>query len=330
MPTAKKVTSSSTTAKTQSATPKTVTKSVTQELAKPVSQVTSTAKGNPVMGSFADRFVAFLLDALLLGVLLMVGYVALVIFFGILFAIFGDSDAVMMTLSGLSVIFWIAYFTLGYTFYFYYFYKKSGATPGKKVMQLKVVKTKDFRYLTFWETFLREVIGKRFISQFFFYLGYFWYYMSEKRQAWQDMLASTYVVKTDEKGTILMSGPAEYKQEPVKTFVPLGCMFVATVILMMAIFGVIAGAMGLASQSLEYQDGMQDLRYDMDNNNLKDTDANLNYQFDYNGETGPQESGSETPMTPEEYQQYQDQIDQLLQQMNVEFEGSPTGSGEKQ
>ncbi len=69
---------------------------------------------------------------------------------------------------------------------------KSGATPGKQMMGIKVVRT-DGKNLSLWQAFLREVIGK-FISGLVFMLGYLWVLWDKNRQAWHDHIAGTYVV----------------------------------------------------------------------------------------------------------------------------------------
>jgi uncharacterized RDD family membrane protein YckC len=67
-----------------------------------------------------------------------------------------------------------------------------GTTPGKSLLGLRVIKT-DGSYTGFWTMFLREFIGK-FISGFFFCLGYFWAIWDKDRQAWHDKIAGTVVV----------------------------------------------------------------------------------------------------------------------------------------
>lgn len=69
---------------------------------------------------------------------------------------------------------------------------KTGATPGKQMMGIKVVRT-DGHNLSLWQAFLREVIGK-FISGLVFMLGYLWVLWDKNRQAWHDHIAGSYVV----------------------------------------------------------------------------------------------------------------------------------------
>lgn len=55
--------------------------------------------------------------------------------------------------------------------------------------------------------------------------------MSEKRQTWHDLIASTYVVKTDEKGEVLLNGPATYEKKPLYT-----CLSFLVYLVLIALF----------------------------------------------------------------------------------------------
>lgn len=68
-----------------------------------------------------------------------------------------------------------------------------GQTPGKALMGLRVVRM-DGKRPNAWHAFLR-VIGY-FISALPLYLGYFWVFIDDRRQAWQDKLAGTCVIYT--------------------------------------------------------------------------------------------------------------------------------------
>lgn len=78
---------------------------------------------------------------------------------------------------------------------------KYGQTPGKKIMRLKVVDT-NYQPLSLKKAVLRESVGKS-ISNITFELGYLWVLINNKRQAWHDKLAKTYVVKTDSLGQFI-------------------------------------------------------------------------------------------------------------------------------
>ena len=69
-----------------------------------------------------------------------------------------------------------------------------GMTPGKLLLGEKVVSRTTGMNPGFGKMFLREVIGK-FISTFFFGLGFFWAIWDKDGQAWHDKIAGTLVVQ---------------------------------------------------------------------------------------------------------------------------------------
>ena len=183
---------------------------------------------NPHMASFFDRFTAFSLDALIINILSLV----FGMFVGFTSLLGGDFS------SGFSGLFelYVPVFAILFGFlYVGWFYVHKGQTPGKMIMKIKVVRSEDLRYLSWGQVFRRDVAGK-WISGFAFSLGYLWYFMDEKRRTWHDIIAKTYVIKTDDNGQLLMNGPKSYSKEPIKTFLPLGCM---AVLMIIAIVGLV-------------------------------------------------------------------------------------------
>lgn len=78
--------------------------------------------------------------------------------------------------------------------YYVYFTGKTGQTPGKKYMNIKVVKLDGVTPPGFTSAFLREVVGKT-LSAVIFLLGYLWAIWDPQKQAWHDKIAGTLVVK---------------------------------------------------------------------------------------------------------------------------------------
>lgn len=68
-----------------------------------------------------------------------------------------------------------------------------GATPGKMLVGLKIVKI-DGSAVDLGAALLREIIGKA-ASGLLFGLGYFWVAFDKKKQGWHDKLAKTVVVR---------------------------------------------------------------------------------------------------------------------------------------
>lgn len=83
--------------------------------------------------------------------------------------------------------------TLFALIYYVYFIYKEGATPGKKMMKIRVIR-EDGQPITVVTAILREVVGK-FVSGIVIFLGYLWVLWDKKKQAWHDMIAGTVVVK---------------------------------------------------------------------------------------------------------------------------------------
>ena len=76
-----------------------------------------------------------------------------------------------------------------------FFVARTGATPGKRLLKLKVVRT-DQTPVTLRRAILRETVGKL-LSSVIFSLGYLWAGFDRKKQAWHDKIAGTYVVCTE-------------------------------------------------------------------------------------------------------------------------------------
>ncbi len=77
----------------------------------------------------------------------------------------------------------------------------TGQTPGKRVMNTKVVKvdTPDpSAGIGFGGAILREIIGK-FLSAIIILLGFLWIIFDSKQQGWHDKIASTVVIKLEKQ-----------------------------------------------------------------------------------------------------------------------------------
>lgn len=70
-----------------------------------------------------------------------------------------------------------------------------GATVGKKVFGMKVVR-EDGGPIGFWRSLLRHTIGY-WISGLFFGLGFIWIGFDPHKQGWHDKIAGTYVVRAN-------------------------------------------------------------------------------------------------------------------------------------
>lgn len=240
----------------------------------PVSPVDNSSKHgsgkSPRMAGFFERFIASLVDGVIVGI---ASFIAGLIF-GVFVAIGSGFNPDGSTSTATTYLGGLLGMAIGYA-YLGYFYTTKGQTLGKMVMKIKIVRSSDLSYINWGEVALRDILGK-WVSTILLYLGYFWYFMSEKRQTWHDMIASTYAVKTDDSGNILMDGPSEYKKEPVKAFGLCGLMG----IIFISIIAIFVYAATLAGEAI----------YDeIQNSNINSSDVNIDgdFRMEINGEEVP-------------------------------------------
>ena len=124
--------------------------------------------GSYELATLGNRFIAIFIDGVILGVIsgLLVG--------------FGREAG-----GGLS-------FLVGLVYYWYFLTRQEGQTPGKKLMNIKVIKT-DGSALTDSDAILRY-IGYT-INSVVIMLGWIWAFFDENQQGWHDKIAKTYVIK---------------------------------------------------------------------------------------------------------------------------------------
>jgi uncharacterized RDD family membrane protein YckC len=77
--------------------------------------------------------------------------------------------------------------------YFVYYWASTGATPGKSMLNLRVV-DKDYQIINEGRAILRY-LGYM-VSSLCFMLGYIWILFDGAGQGWHDKIAGTYVVDT--------------------------------------------------------------------------------------------------------------------------------------
>lgn len=119
--------------------------------------------------SFGKRFLAALLDGIIVGV---VGTILGAILGG------GAAGQALSTALGLG--------------YYIYFEGGQGATLGKKALGLRVVSTSGSSPIGYGSAAVRYV--GRIVSAIPLGLGYFWMLWDKDKQTWHDKMASTYVV----------------------------------------------------------------------------------------------------------------------------------------
>ena len=154
--------------------------------------------GMPTLGNqsitpagFWRRFVAVLLDSFIIGIILMPISMLAVFLFGVSTPNFAGGEglaAYFLFQGGVFVLRLVLSF-----FYFGWFYKNKGATPGKMVMNLKVVDAQSGAHLSYLTAFLRETVGKL-ISALPFLLGFWIVAFRDDKRTFHDLIFKTQVV----------------------------------------------------------------------------------------------------------------------------------------
>lgn len=92
-------------------------------------------------------------------------------------------------------IYQVINFVIAAAFNILFWVNYGGATPGKKLMAIKVVHGEEGKPLNYGVAIIRYF--GYFVSLIPLALGYIWVAFDSKKQGWHDKIAGTYVVKTD-------------------------------------------------------------------------------------------------------------------------------------
>ena len=150
--------------------------------------------GNLLPGGFWRRLVAVLIDGFVLGIAQIPIYI--VIGMSAAFeASAGNFQASKTRHPGLYLMTKAISLVLVF-FYYGWFYKNKGATPGKMVMGLKIVDAKTGTNLGYVRSFFRETVGK-IISFIILCLGYIMAGIRSDKRALHDLLFGTRVLKRE-------------------------------------------------------------------------------------------------------------------------------------
>jgi uncharacterized RDD family membrane protein YckC len=133
------------------------------------------------------RLGAYIVDAILVGVLVTAVAIAL----SLLTAGLAAADAgPLAALSALVLLVAVFAVSLGY---FPWFWVHGGATPGMRIFNLRVVRDVDGGPLG-WGAALLRLIGF-WVSSLVFYLGFIWILVDKRHRGWHDLIAGTVVVQ---------------------------------------------------------------------------------------------------------------------------------------
>ena len=133
------------------------------------------------------RLIAYVVDAILVGVIVTAVAIALAVLTGVFAA---TGAAPLAVLSAVALLLAVFVVSLGY---FPYFWVNGGATPGMRIFNLRLVRDRDGGPLGWGEAILR-LIGF-WVSGAVFYLGFVWILVDSRRRGWHDLIAGTVMVQ---------------------------------------------------------------------------------------------------------------------------------------
>lgn len=139
------------------------------------------------------RFLAYILDGLILTAILIVMTIALSL---VLVGVSGTSGRSSSVTAGVAVggtVLYVIGVLLVTLAYFPYFWAKSGQTPGMKPFHLYIVRDSDGGKISGAQAFVR-LLGY-WVSAAVVYLGFVWVFIDARRRGWHDLIAGTVVVE---------------------------------------------------------------------------------------------------------------------------------------
>lgn len=138
---------------------------------------------------FLARFLAFLIDGIMLSIISWLLSLVLVPFVGAADAT--NSNMLALIAGGIGLVVFVILLFLQFI-YFGYLWSKSGQSLGMKVVHIKVLR-RDGAGLSFWRGGFRGTLGY-WISGLIFGLGFIWAAFDGRKEAWHDKLFDTTVV----------------------------------------------------------------------------------------------------------------------------------------
>ena len=139
------------------------------------------------------RFLAYLIDGLLLTVILIVMTIGLSLLLVAVAGTSGRSSGLTVAIGGIGTILYVIAILVVSIGYFPYYWAKTGQTPGMKPFQLFVVRDSDGGKISGAQAFVR-MLGM-WVSAAVLYLGFVWVFIDSRRRGWHDLIAGTVVVE---------------------------------------------------------------------------------------------------------------------------------------
>lgn len=145
---------------------------------------------NYVPGGFWRRFLAVILDGIIMSVINM--FITIPMACAKL-AQYGTEQPIVSWHDGVS---WLVSLVLGFI-YLCWFYTKKGGTPGKLLLKLRVVDAQTGMFLTIGQTLLREIVGKWILNTITLFIGYIMAGLRQDKRGLHDLVAGTRVLKIE-------------------------------------------------------------------------------------------------------------------------------------
>jgi uncharacterized RDD family membrane protein YckC len=151
--------------------------------------------------SHGPRLVAYIIDALIVGLVISVVVVLMsIVFFagpgmsGVTSSDFQNGEVTpAMAASAFGFVLITIIIAILALAYFPWFWARSGQTPGMRMFGLYVVRDSDGGKISTGQAILR-LIGY-WISGLVFYLGFIWVFVDSRRRGWHDLIAGTVVIE---------------------------------------------------------------------------------------------------------------------------------------
>jgi uncharacterized RDD family membrane protein YckC len=141
-------------------------------------------------GDPGARLVAYIVDGLIIGAMIVV---AMLIWALIAFAAGAARTDSLDSAAWATLVVVLVVVTVIGLGYFPWFWARSGATPGMKMLGLRVVRDADGGPISGGQAILR-LVGY-WVSGLVLYLGYIWILIDKRRRGWHDLIAGTVVIK---------------------------------------------------------------------------------------------------------------------------------------
>ena len=139
------------------------------------------------------RLLAYIIDALIITVLLVLLTIALGVVLATVAGTSGPSNSAAMAVSVVGTVLYVVAVLVVSLAYFPYFWAKNGQTPGMRPFHLYVVRDSDGGKISGAQAFVR-LLGM-WVSAAVVYLGFVWIFIDARRRGWHDLIAGTVVIE---------------------------------------------------------------------------------------------------------------------------------------